>query len=43
MGVGKKVLGLIALLLMLALWASYFYVFKEGNPISVTDRAPMIH
>jgi hypothetical protein len=30
-GVGKKVLGLIALLLMLALWASYFYVFKENR------------
>lgn len=31
MGVGKKVLGLVSLLLMLALWASYFYVFKENR------------
>lgn len=31
MGAGKKILGLIALLLMAALWGSYFYVFKENR------------
>ncbi|MHC8344358.1 hypothetical protein [Pseudomonas sp. RT6P73] len=31
MSVGKKILGLIALLLIVALWASYFYVFKENR------------
>ncbi|WP_426200979.1 hypothetical protein [Pseudomonas sp. TWP3-1] len=31
MTVGKKILGLTALLLMLMLWASYFYVFKENR------------
>ncbi|MBB3238644.1 hypothetical protein FHW68_000116 [Pseudomonas sp. Tn43] len=31
MSVGKKVLGLFALLLMAALWGSYFYVFKENR------------
>lgn len=31
MSVGKKVLGLIALLLMLALWGSYFYLFQEDR------------
>lgn len=31
MSAGKKILGLTALLLMLTLWASYFYVFKENR------------
>ncbi|WP_166215808.1 hypothetical protein [Pseudomonas atagonensis] len=31
MSPGKKILGLTALLLMLTLWASYFYVFKENR------------
>jgi hypothetical protein len=31
LGAGKKILGLIALLLMAALWGSYFYVFKENR------------
>lgn len=31
MSAGKKILGLISLLLMLALWASYVYVFKENR------------
>ncbi|MGE8188273.1 hypothetical protein [Pseudomonas sp. NPDC086278] len=31
MGVGKKILGLIALLLMLALWGSYVYLFQENR------------
>jgi hypothetical protein len=28
---GKKILGLTAMLLMLTLWASYFYVIKENR------------
>ncbi|MCF4998548.1 hypothetical protein GIW70_25945 [Pseudomonas syringae] len=28
---GKKILGLVALLLMVTLWASYLYVFKENR------------
>ncbi|VVP83072.1 hypothetical protein PS925_00658 [Pseudomonas fluorescens] len=31
MSPGKKILGLTALLLMVTLWASYFYVFKENS------------
>ncbi|MFJ4193447.1 hypothetical protein [Pseudomonas sp. NPDC089534] len=31
MAAGKKILGLTALLLMLTLWASYFYVFNENR------------
>ena len=31
MSAGKKILGLISLMLMLALWASYVYVFKDNR------------
>lgn len=31
MSVGKKILGLMALLLMVALWGSYFYLFQENR------------
>ncbi|RON15515.1 hypothetical protein BK660_27490 [Pseudomonas brassicacearum] len=31
MSAGKKILGLISLVLMLALWASYVYVFKDNR------------
>ena len=37
MNMGKKVLGLIALVLMAALWGSYFYLFQENRDGQLAD------